>query len=64
VQELVQKIWFGLSLICSRRFDSVDRLADCGGRRAVVRGILNRTNIDNRIAAGITGRSDSRDLPR
>jgi hypothetical protein len=25
---------------------------------AVTRGILNRTNIDNRIAAGVTGRSD------
>jgi len=32
--------------------------------KAIVRGILNRTNIDNRIAAGIMGRADSRDLPR
>ncbi len=31
---------------------------------AVVRGILNRTNIDNRIAAGLLGRSDTRDLPQ
>ncbi|WP_341524845.1 mechanosensitive ion channel [Nostoc sp. UHCC 0302] len=31
---------------------------------AVTRGILNRTNIDNRIAAGITGRGDSGQLPQ
>jgi len=28
------------------------------GAAALTRGILNRTNIDNRIAAGITGRQD------
>ena len=32
--------------------------------KAIVRGILNRTTIDNRIAASIMGRADSRDLPR
>ncbi len=32
--------------------------------KAIVRGILNRTTIDNRIAAAIMGRADSRDLPR
>jgi hypothetical protein len=32
--------------------------------KSVVKGILNRTNIDNRIAAGIVGRSDSGELPR
>lgn len=32
--------------------------------KAITKGILNRTDIDNRIAASITGRSDSRDLPR
>ena len=32
--------------------------------RSIVRGILNRTNLDNRIAAGLVGRPDSRDLPR
>lgn len=32
--------------------------------RSVVRGILNRTNIDNRIAGAVMGRTDSRDLPR
>jgi hypothetical protein len=32
--------------------------------KTIVKGILNRTDIDNRIAASITGRSDSRDLPR
>ncbi|MBD2533770.1 mechanosensitive ion channel [Nostoc flagelliforme FACHB-838] len=31
---------------------------------AIVRGILNRTNIDNRIAAGLTGHTDSRELPQ
>ncbi len=31
---------------------------------AIVRGILNRTNIDNKIAAGLTGRADSRELPQ
>lgn len=32
--------------------------------KAIVRGILNRTTIDNRIAAAVMGRTDSRDLPR
>lgn len=32
--------------------------------RAIVKGILNRTNIDNRIAAGLMGRQDSGELPR
>ncbi|MCX7597126.1 MAG: hypothetical protein N2235_25940, partial [Fischerella sp.] len=31
---------------------------------AVTRGILNRTQIDNRIAAGVMGREDSRELPQ
>ncbi len=31
---------------------------------AVTRGILNRTNIDNRIAAGITGRGSNGELPQ
>jgi hypothetical protein len=31
---------------------------------AVTRSILNRTNIDNRIAAGITGRGSSGELPQ
>ncbi len=31
---------------------------------AVTRGILNRTNIDNRIAAGITGRGSTGELPQ
>lgn len=30
----------------------------------IVRGILNRTNVDNRIAAAILGRTDQRDLPK
>lgn len=32
--------------------------------RAITRGILNRTSIDNRIAAGLMGRSDTTDLPK
>jgi hypothetical protein len=32
--------------------------------KAATKGILNRTDIDNRIAASIMGHSDSRDLPR
>lgn len=32
--------------------------------RAIVRGILNRTNIDNRIAGAVLGRTDRRDLPQ
>jgi len=32
--------------------------------RSVVRGILKSTNIDNRIAAGVTGRSSTGDLPK
>ena len=32
--------------------------------RSIVRGILNRTNLDNRLAAGVMGRTDSRDLPQ
>ncbi len=31
---------------------------------AIVRGILNRTNIDNKIVAGLTGRADTRELPQ
>lgn len=31
---------------------------------AIVRGILNRTSVDNRIAAAILGRTDRRDLPK
>ncbi|MBH8572390.1 mechanosensitive ion channel [Nostocaceae cyanobacterium CENA369] len=31
---------------------------------AIVRGILNRTDIDNRIAAGLTGHTDSTELPQ
>ncbi|WP_315791713.1 mechanosensitive ion channel [Fischerella sp. JS2] len=31
---------------------------------AVTRGILNRTQIDNRIAAGVVGRGDSNELPQ
>ncbi len=34
------------------------------GVAALTRGILNRTQIDNRIAAGVVGREDSRDLPQ
>ncbi|MBR8839400.1 MAG: mechanosensitive ion channel [Stigonema ocellatum SAG 48.90 = DSM 106950] len=30
----------------------------------IVRGILNRTNIDNRIATGVMGGADNRDLPQ
>lgn len=32
--------------------------------KSIVRGILNRTNIDNRIAAGVMGRPDTGDLPK
>lgn len=32
--------------------------------KAIIKGILNRTDIDNRIAAGIMGRSDRVDLPK
>lgn len=32
--------------------------------KSVIRGILNRTNLDNRIAGGLTGRQDSGDLPK
>ncbi len=32
--------------------------------KSLTRGILNRTNLDNRIAAGVTGRSDTGDLPK
>jgi hypothetical protein len=32
--------------------------------KAIVRGILNRTNIDNRIAGAVLGRTDRRDLPQ
>jgi len=32
--------------------------------KAIVRGILNRTSLDNRIAGAVLGRTDSRDLPR
>lgn len=32
--------------------------------KAIVKGILNRTNIDNRIAAGVMGRGDRADLPK
>ena len=31
---------------------------------SITRGILNRTNVDNRIAAGIMGGGDRRDLPQ
>ncbi|BAZ66236.1 MAG: mechanosensitive ion channel [Pelatocladus maniniholoensis HA4357-MV3] len=34
------------------------------GVAALTRGILNRTQIDNRIAAGVIGREDSRQLPQ
>ena len=32
--------------------------------KAAIKGILSRTNLDNRIAAGIMGRGDSADLPK
>lgn len=32
--------------------------------RSIVKGLLNRTNIDNRIAAGLMGRQDSGELPK
>lgn len=32
--------------------------------KAIVRGILNRTSIDNRIAGAVLGRTDRRDLPQ
>ncbi len=32
--------------------------------KAIIKGILNRTSIDNRIAASIMGRSDRADLPK
>ena len=32
--------------------------------KSLTRGILNRTDLDNRIAAGVTGRSDTGDLPK
>lgn len=32
--------------------------------KAIIKGILNRTNIDNRIAAGVMGRGDRADLPK
>ncbi len=32
--------------------------------KAIIKGILNRTNIDNRIAAGVTGHSDRDNLPK
>jgi hypothetical protein len=32
--------------------------------KAIVRGILNRTNLDNRIAGAVLGRTDRRDLPQ
>ncbi len=32
--------------------------------KAIIKGILNRTNIDNRIAAGLTGHSDRGELPK
>ena len=31
---------------------------------AITRGILNRTNLDNRLAAGVMGRADRTDLPK
>lgn len=32
--------------------------------KAIIKGLLNRTNIDNRIAASVMGRSDRGDLPK
>lgn len=32
--------------------------------KSVIRGILNRTNLDNKIAGGLMGRTDSSDLPK
>lgn len=32
--------------------------------KSIVRGILNRTNLDNQIAAQVMGRADNRDLPQ
>lgn len=32
--------------------------------KAIIKGILNRTNIDNRIAGGVMGRGDRADLPK
>ncbi len=32
--------------------------------KAIIKGLLNRTSIDNRIAASVMGRSDSGDLPK
>ncbi|AFZ30738.1 Conserved TM helix repeat-containing protein [Gloeocapsa sp. PCC 7428] len=32
--------------------------------KSIIKGLLSRTNLDNRIAAGVVGRGDSGDLPR
>lgn len=32
--------------------------------KSITKGLLSRTNLDNRIAAGVVGRGDSGDLPR
>jgi len=59
----LSKIWFGLSPNARGALTLLIGLLIAAVARAVVQRILNRTNID-KVAAGITGRSDGRDLPR
>ncbi|OWY66809.1 hypothetical protein B7486_34675 [cyanobacterium TDX16] len=66
--DYVQNIWGSLLAFIPNLLGAVLILAlgliVAAIAKAIVKGILNRTDIDNRIAASITGRTDSRDLPR
>ena len=66
--DYVQNIWGSLLAFIPNLLGAVLILAlgliVAAIAKAITKGILNRTDIDNRIAASITGRSDSRDLPR
>ncbi|MBO3461100.1 mechanosensitive ion channel [Aetokthonos hydrillicola Thurmond2011] len=62
VQQLIVQLINFLPTLLAALLILLVGLLIAGIASATVKGILKRTNVDDRIAAGITGRADSRDL--
>jgi hypothetical protein len=64
VQQLIVQLINFLPTLIAALFILLVGLLIAAIASAIVRGILSRTNLDNRIAAGVIGRENNRDLPQ
>lgn len=64
VQNLLQNLWDFIPNLIGAVLILLVGLIVASIAKAITRGILNRTSIDNRIAAALMGRQDTGELPR